>query len=239
MSMDRRRARNLAFAIVLVLAACDDIPTEEPQLLPPQDRARTTSSSYGENEACWSDAYRNSSMADCYDSRAGGEDEYSGGGGGGDGVDVLYPGLYPTANDENVRCADIGCKLKDAEPIERERVAAAIKAIRTDIPICARIVESANAMIGRQLQIWHNPVWVVESDGKEHLLLGAAPFRYEYNPPGPVMFLYSESIHPWTVAHEALHGVPDPDSGSGYHHHGSITELGMTMDETAKFCSGS
>jgi hypothetical protein len=170
----------------------------------------------------------------CSDGGDGGD-----GGGGGSGDGPITPGEDDHVYDAGAPCVDLGCILKDPTPDEKAAVLAAISRIRTDIPICARIAANAHVMIGRELKIWHNEVLFRDENRVPRRLLGEAPFRYDFDPPGAVLHLYSRSIHPWTVAHEALHGLPDPNSGSGYHHHGSVTELGMTMDQTAKFCSGS
>ncbi|HZG41907.1 MAG TPA: hypothetical protein VEY93_03015 [Longimicrobium sp.] len=170
----------------------------------------------------------------------GGSDGSSGDGGGGEGGDSPAPTEADLAVDDDAACADIGCRLETPTSQDLTKVNAAIALIRTDIPFCARIAENARIMVARELKIWRNEVLIRDENGRLRPLLGAAPFRYDPAPPGPIMYLYSKSIHPWTIAHEALHGLPlsGPITGSGYHDHDSVTELGMGMDATAKYCAG-
>jgi hypothetical protein len=137
------------------------------------------------------------------------------------------------ADDEMADCVDIGCELRNATESERAKVEAEIAEIR-DEGFCGQVKANARVMIARHLQVWSNRV-TVRVDGKDRTLLGEAP--YDYNRGGPVMYLYTGAINSWTIAHEAIHGLMNPNSNQLYYTHSAITPLGMNLDDTAKYCS--
>jgi hypothetical protein len=137
------------------------------------------------------------------------------------------------ADDEMADCVDIGCELRNATESERAKVEAEIAEIR-DEGFCGQVKANARVMIARHLQVWSNRV-TVRVDGKDRTLLGEAP--YDYNRGGPVMYLYTGAINSWTIAHEAIHGLMNPNSNQLYYTHSAITPLGMDLDDTAKYCS--
>ena len=139
----------------------------------------------------------------------------------------------PIADDEMVDCVDLGCELRDATEAERAKVEAEIAEIR-DEGFCGEVKANARVMIARHLQVWSNRV-TIRIDGVDRPLLGEAP--YDYNRGGPVMYLYTGAINSWTIAHEAIHGLMNPNSNNLYYTHSSITPLGMDLNETAQYCS--
>lgn len=89
-------------------------------------------------------------------------------------------------------------------------------------------------MVQRGLQVWTKLFYITGDDGRERKFLGESPWVYGSSP-GPVMHLWTGALDAWTIAHEAIHGIPFENRG---YLHGDITPLGMDLNQTAKFCSG-
>jgi hypothetical protein len=148
--------------------------------------------------------------------------------------------LGPVADDELLDCKGMsGCDDRPATAAELEKAQQAVDKIRTD-GFCGQIRANAQRMISRGLRVWTNRLYVVNDAGQEATLVGHAYFEYDGPDPGPTMWLWTGSIGPKTIAHEALHGMPNMDgSGSGYYRHDQMTPMGMTMRETAAVCASS
>ncbi|HEX8673293.1 MAG TPA: hypothetical protein VF710_15470 [Longimicrobium sp.] len=144
----------------------------------------------------------------------------------------------PVADDEQLDCKGMsGCDDHPATAAELAKAQQAIDLIRSD-GFCGQIRANAQRMISRGLRVWTTRLYVVNEAGKEATLNGHSYFEYGGPDPGPTMWLWSGSIGPKTIAHEALHGMPNLDgSGSGYYQHNQMTPMGMTMNETAKACA--
>lgn len=155
-----------------------------------------------------------------------------GGDGGSDGSGDGAGGLV--ADDEEVDCEDVGCKLRDPTPSEREKIMSLISRIRSD-GFCGQIRSSATQMVNRKVQVWDNEVLVLNENGQKVELLAEAPWDYETG--GPIMYLWTESLTSWTIAHEAIHGIWNPNGVGHYYVHTDTTPLGMSFEETAKYCS--
>jgi hypothetical protein len=157
----------------------------------------------------------------------------AGGTGGGGAQD--YTGEPTTDGD----CKGIeGCDDREATSEEVEKAKAAASKIRSD-GFCGQIRANAFAMIDRGLRVWTNKLYAVNKDGKEAVLVGHSYFVYTGANPGPTMWLWTGSIGPHTIAHEAAHGLPNMDgSGSGYYQHNQMTPMGVTMENAARTCSG-
>jgi hypothetical protein len=108
-----------------------------------------------------------------------------------------------------------------------------INRIRSD-GFCGQVKQSAIAMVQRGLQVWTKLFYITGDDGRERKFLGESPWVYGSSP-GPVMHLWTGALDAWTIAHEAIHGIPFENRG---YLHGDITPLGMDLNQTAKFCSG-
>ena len=115
-------------------------------------------------------------------------------GGGGEGV---------TVGDTNFDCHSLGstvCDLHDAVPEEVRKVQGAINRIRTDDPTCARFRTTAQAMLGRGLQVWENEI----IDARGGRVLGDADWRTG----APRFHLWFRVLSdPEVVVHEAMHGT--------------------------------
>lgn len=153
-------------------------------------------------------------------------------GGGAPGSDPEPTPDEPVADDEVANCIDLGCRLEDPDSAQLAKIHAEIDEIR-DEGFCGQVKANARAMVARHVQVWSNRV-TITMDGKEGVLLGEAP--WDYSRGGPVMYLYTEALNSWTIAHEAIHGLPNPGTGD-YYTHSNITPLGLNLDATAKYCS--
>jgi hypothetical protein len=116
-----------------------------------------------------------------------------------------------------------------------QKVKDLINRIRPD-GFCGQVRANALAMVNRRFRVWDNIVWAPNDRGQDAKLLGAAPWIPEQGAAG--MDLWVGAFNAWTIAHEAIHGLQNPNSGSGYYTHSNITPLGMNLDATAKYCSG-
>jgi RHS repeat-associated protein len=136
---------------------------------------------------------------------------------------------------ESSSCRYLGCRLRHAEPHERAWVLNRLNTLRTDIPFCNKIRDSGVAMVNRQLGMFDNSVM----DGNRPLW-GNGPYHQRLG--GPVMYLSSQLYRReegQAVVHEAIHGLINimrPIQGD-YYGDGAITELGLTLDETARVCN--
>jgi hypothetical protein len=156
----------------------------------------------------------------------------------GDGDDPYddTPTGEPVADDEVYDCVDLGCALREPTATERQRVQELVNRIRSD-GFCGEIRAAAQAMIDLRLRVWDNEVYTANDNGQQATLLGEAPWFPELQ--GHGMYLWTESMTAWTVAHEGLHAVWNPTGIGHYYVHKDLTPLGLTMDQTAKYCSGS
>lgn len=171
----------------------------------------------------------NASVGDCWEDNGGGDDP----------TDDPYedtPTGEPVADDEWYYCVDLGCNLREPTAAERLRVQELVNRIRSD-GFCGEIRASAQAMIDRHLRVWENEVYTANDQGKQATLLGEAPWIPEIR--GHGMYLWTHSLNAWTVAHEGLHGIWTTAGLGHYYTHRDVTPLGMGMDATAKYCSGS
>jgi hypothetical protein len=108
-----------------------------------------------------------------------------------------------------------------------------INKIRTD-GFCGQVRQSALEMVQRGLQVWTKLFYIKGDDGLDRKFWGETQWVYGSSP-GPVMHLWTGALDAWTIAHEAIHGIP---FGSTGYLHGDITPLGMDLDHTAQACSG-
>ena len=146
--------------------------------------------------------------------------------------------LGTVADDGLLDCKGMaGCDDRPATAAEMAKAQEAISMIRSD-GFCGQIRANAQRMLSRGgLRVWTNRLYTLDEFGVERVMLGHSYFVYDGPDPGPIMWLWTGSIGPKTIAHEALHGVPNMDgSGSGYYQHNQITPMGMTMKETAVAC---
>lgn len=165
----------------------------------------------------------------------------TGGGGGGSGNQAPWcpdndcsppPDEGALADDELADCIDLGCRLRDPTPGERQRILDLIGTLRTD-GFCAEVRESALRMVNRQVQVWDNRTTYPETGGT---LYGAAP--WDYSRGGHVMYIWTGSLTAWTIAHEAIHGIWNPSGIGHYYTHSDITPAGRSLNDTARYCSG-
>lgn len=127
-------------------------------------------------------------------------------------------------------CEDLGCKLREPTSQEAERVHTLIDSISTE-GFCGRVRESAQTMVNRELKVWDNRVR--HAGGT---LLARAPWLPERG--GHGLYIWTGALNGWTIAHEAIHGIWNPDGLGSYYQHRQLTPLGFKLDTTAAICTG-
>ena len=231
-----------AFSILMVLSvflgACSDGITDVSTIAPggrsdtdfQLETLEVTACQYGgEYPNCKSAPIEGSTTSSSTGTSAG-----STSGGGGTTTTQSSPSEGLVADDETITCDGLpGCDMRPPTAAELQTVLNEIGKIRTD-GFCGQVRESALQMVQRGLQVWTKLFYIKGDDGRDRKFLGETRWVYDTNP-GPVMHLWNGALDAWTIAHEAIHGIPYGATG---YRHADITPLNMNLDDTAKYCSG-
>jgi hypothetical protein len=139
---------------------------------------------------------------------------------------------------EESSCRMARCELRPAQPEERQMVVTRLTTLRTT-EFCSRLSAGGLAMADRQLGIFENNASYVEN-GRRKYIWGNAPMNARLG--GPVMYLYKHRMG-WNngqnIVHEAVHGLLNPNRLiPTYYADGATTELGLSIDQTARYCMG-